>query len=686
MANTIRYVNAGSAGGDGTTQELSGGTAAYASLQAALEAERTDLTAANTLEIICEGSTADTTLVYPSSGWTTDATHYVYIHPGTSDQHSGVWSDSIYRLTNKLSNAQINHLHIQGLQIKWGGTGSGGSVVSLSGAGAGWHKFERNLVVNNHQSVGNPGPSGLSMVRSTQDYYAWNNIIYVASTATFTTIGDGILCGTSADPVFVANNTAYGFTNNFNAVSGTWTVRNNLAFGHITADYSGTFGTSENNLSEDATAPTGGTEVISASVTFSGTDDFRVTAGDSIDAGVTVSDDPPAFTDDITGTARAGTWDIGAFEFVTAVSTTEAAGLGSVAATLRKLGGSTSRGGQHDMELRPYGVATRVDFPLISAGSADFLAGATLAAGDFQIASGTMSGALGAFGNTTTTTPTDEGSYYSQPLTAAEMQAARIVLRCVDASGEEWDDRSTTILTIGHPLAGIPQMGIPFADQGAVAGAGSSSTTVLASSAPATNDILNGSLIYIIAGTGAGQMRYIVDYVEATDTVTVDPAWTTTPTLAGSSIYAIVPAPPSPTLASYAAKVDMIAISGDSIAADNAEAFFDDSGFNANSSSVGLVQNVSSVESMSATMKAEVNAEMVDVLGTDTMAEMTQGIPPATPTFKQAVMYLYMRLRNKLTVTSSEHAIYNNVGTKIAKKTVSDDGSTYTEAEMVSGA
>ena len=89
---------------------------------------------------------------------------------------------------------------------------------------------------------------------------------------------------------------------------------------------------------------------------------------------------------------------------------------------------------------------------------------------------------------------------------------------------------------------------------------------------------------------------------------------------------------------------------------------------------------------MSTTMKAQVNTEVVDVLGTDTLAEMAQGIPPAAPTFKQAVMYLYMRLRNKLTVTSSELAIYNDAGTKIAKKTVSDDGTTYTEAEMISGA
>lgn len=83
---------------------------------------------------------------------------------------------------------------------------------------------------------------------------------------------------------------------------------------------------------------------------------------------------------------------------------------------------------------------------------------------------------------------------------------------------------------------------------------------------------------------------------------------------------------------------------------------------------------------------AQVNAEVVDALGVDTIAELTQGIPTATPTIKQALMLLYMALRNKAATTSTEQAIYNDAGTKIAKATLSDDGTTFTKDELVSGA
>ena len=46
---------------------------------------------------------------------------------------------------------------------------------------------------------------------------------------------------------------------------------------------------------------------------------------------------------------------------------------------------------------------------------------------------------------------------------------------------------------------------------------------------------------------------------------------------------------------------------------------------------------------------------------------------------------MYMALRNKTVVqTSGTDAIeiYNNAGTKIAAKLITDDGSDYTEAEM----
>jgi hypothetical protein len=84
-----------------------------------------------------------------------------------------------------------------------------------------------------------------------------------------------------------------------------------------------------------------------------------------------------------------------------------------------------------------------------------------------------------------------------------------------------------------------------------------------------------------------------------------------------------------------------------------------------------------------------VNDEVVDVLKTDVISEMAQGAPTATPTFQEAVMYLYMALRNKLDVDTTGGTdykeFYNDAGTVIWKKAVSDDGSTYTEAEGITG-
>lgn len=86
------------------------------------------------------------------------------------------------------------------------------------------------------------------------------------------------------------------------------------------------------------------------------------------------------------------------------------------------------------------------------------------------------------------------------------------------------------------------------------------------------------------------------------------------------------------------------------------------------------------------TMKTSVNGEVVDALGTDTLAELSQGAPPATPTIKQALMLLYMAFRNERTSTDSLLNIKNDAGTVICKATLSDDGTTFTKAEFISGA
>ena len=81
---------------------------------------------------------------------------------------------------------------------------------------------------------------------------------------------------------------------------------------------------------------------------------------------------------------------------------------------------------------------------------------------------------------------------------------------------------------------------------------------------------------------------------------------------------------------------------------------------------------------------AEVESEVNDAIDT-VIAELGVAAPTATPTLRTGMMLMYMALRNKLVVqTSGTDAIeiYNNAGTKIASKAITDDGADYTEAEM----
>ena len=65
--------------------------------------------------------------------------------------------------------------------------------------------------------------------------------------------------------------------------------------------------------------------------------------------------------------------------------------------------------------------------------------------------------------------------------------------------------------------------------------------------------------------------------------------------------------------------------------------------------------------------------------------ELAQAAPSATPTQSAALMLLYMALRNKVDVTATFKEVHNDIGTVITKKALSDDGTTYSEAEMQAG-
>lgn len=112
---------------------------------------------------------------------------------------------------------------------------------------------------------------------------------------------------------------------------------------------------------------------------------------------------------------------------------------------------------------------------------------------------------------------------------------------------------------------------------------------------------------------------------------------------------------------------------------------FADEGYDPATNKVQGVVLTDTCAGMSAEMKAEINAEVVDVIKTDVIAEMAQGTPSATPTLEDAIMYLYMHWRNETTTTNSTHSLKNDGGTVIAKSTISDDNTTFTKGEYVTG-
>jgi hypothetical protein len=131
-------------------------------------------------------------------------------------------------------------------------------------------------------------------------------------------------------------------------------------------------------------------------------------------------------------------------------------------------------------------------------------------------------------------------------------------------------------------------------------------------------------------------------------------------------------------------------------AANNASLISDiDSQLTITASKVVLIQsNVSDIESQIdagvtigasslSDISSRVNVEVADVMKTDTIAQLASQVPPATPTFEEAQMYLYQYFRNKREETASRIVMYDDAGTsKITSAVISDDATTFTKEEF----
>jgi hypothetical protein len=74
----------------------------------------------------------------------------------------------------------------------------------------------------------------------------------------------------------------------------------------------------------------------------------------------------------------------------------------------------------------------------------------------------------------------------------------------------------------------------------------------------------------------------------------------------------------------------------------------------------------------------------IDALLAEQLNELGVGSPPATPSFEQAMMLLYMGFRNHYANTAEERRLYNAAGTLVARGDLSDDGVTFDRGALIS--
>jgi len=108
---------------------------------------------------------------------------------------------------------------------------------------------------------------------------------------------------------------------------------------------------------------------------------------------------------------------------------------------------------------------------------------------------------------------------------------------------------------------------------------------------------------------------------------------------------------------------------------------------NATSNKTAINSNTDSkIGALNDISTTEVKTQVTNAITVDTISELNQATPAIEPTLANAIMLAYMDLRNKRTATSSEYGIHNDAGVKIAKGALSDDGTTFTKDELISGA
>lgn len=163
----------------------------------------------------------------------------------------------------------------------------------------------------------------------------------------------------------------------------------------------------------------------------------------------------------------------------------------------------------------------------------------------------------------------------------------------------------------------VPWLGI--LDQGTAQSA-TATTLVLRAATPfAADDVPIGATVWVLGSTqGYWQAGIITDYTTATDTATV--TFPVTPS--GTITYKIIGTAPTPSAMPVPA--NMVQVSGDATAADNAEAFFDGTGYK-DVDNLYIIRSATAQAGAAGTITLDASASAVDDFYNNTYVQIISG-------------------------------------------------------------
>jgi len=317
MAEVIRFINyASTPGGDGTTNNTTGATRAYATTQEWESAEQTDLPSDGDFHrfIVTGGAESENVLI---SGWTTNATaNYIIGEVALASRHNGIPGSGFSMTSSVTFNATMRCLQAGTIFI-------GFEFLSTGNQSSGLLTDENDCMVIDCLSMGS-GSSGRGF-----DFLNRAVVINCIAFDGVTGFRDNNFVNSQYYNCTAGNNSSIGFTR----VGGGGTgpkLNNCVAFGNgtdYTSTVSYTAGTT-NNSSEDLTSPgtSNVTGLVSGDFVDEANNDYAIPDNSSAlynigtDLSATFASlsrtDFTILDEDIIGTPRpqSTNWDGGAFE------------------------------------------------------------------------------------------------------------------------------------------------------------------------------------------------------------------------------------------------------------------------------------------------------------------------------------------------------------------------------------